>query len=79
MHMHMNLSESGTRRGIVGCPNLLEWNEWGASYCRLRYKIPDVLTRGELQEYCKNTNHARCVFYREQMDMISQNHNAKGE
>jgi len=75
----MQLSRESTYRGIAVCPNLLEWSGWKSSFCRLRYMVPDVLTSPEIQEYCKNNNHTRCIFYVKQVEDISQNYMAQGE
>jgi hypothetical protein len=68
----MNASDQKTFSANMVCPNLLEWTGWGSAFCRLRYMVPDILTSSEIREYCKNNNHCNCVFYMEQVDMISK-------
>jgi len=75
----MHLSGHDIYNGIPNCPNLLEWTGWGSSFCRLRYSVPDVLTGSEIQEYCKNINHSRCVFYMKQVETISKTYMVHGK
>lgn len=72
----MNISGHKTYSVNADCPNLNEWTELGTSFCRLRYMVPDVLSSSEIQEYCKNNNHCRCIFYLKQVDMVSKTYTA---
>lgn len=77
--LFMQLSKNEHYTGISSCPNLLEWTGCGSSFCRLRYMVPEVLTSSEIVDYCRNINHTRCVFYIQQVDMISQNNMVRGK
>ncbi len=70
--IYMNVSGQRTFSVSITCPNLLEWTGWESAFCRLRYMVPDVLTSSEIQEYCRNDNYCRCVFYMNQLDMVSK-------
>lgn len=77
--MHKELTRRSAYSNIANCPNLLEWTGWQSSFCRLRYMVPDYLTSSEVEEYCKNDNHTKCVFYMDQVDAVSQNYMVQGE
>ena len=75
----MNISGHKLYHVNTDCPNLNEWTEWGSSFCRLRYMAPEVLTKSEIREYCKNDNHCKCVFYMRQVDMVSKTYQVHAE
>ncbi len=44
------------------CPNLVEWIEWVILICKAGER-PYVPNSSELQEYCKNEDYNKCIFY----------------